>query len=330
MGCAVVRRTRKWWIPHGGRARYQRIAFFPAYPVLFAGAGRVLGAGESPVAWYWTGVLLSSVLYVIALAYLWRFAMLKVSASEARWAVLFCAGYPFAIFFGLPYTESLFLLVAIAAFFHFERREYGVAMLWGIAAGLTRPNGSIVGLALFCWWLTREAPMAWRQRTMPWASLASALAPMVGVGLYSAFIYDLTGDALMWMWAQDRWGRPVQNPLDVLGSLALQLLRDPLTTIAQVPHDVLNAAAGVGTLAASPFIAKKLGWPYAVFTSVCVLLPLTVGGLMSLGRFTSVLFPVFVWLGSAVAGPSRAVMFSAFLALQAVVAALFFTWRPLF
>ena len=35
------------------------------------------------------------------------------------------AAYPFALFFGALYTESLFLLAAVGAFYHFRRREFG-------------------------------------------------------------------------------------------------------------------------------------------------------------------------------------------------------------
>ena len=58
--------------------------------------------------------------------------------------------------------------------------------------------------------------------------------------------------------------------------------------------------------------------------------PLLMGGLTSMGRVTSVLFPTFVWLAAAIAPRQRTAWVAAFAMLQAVCAAAFFTWRPLF
>jgi hypothetical protein len=51
---------------------------------------------------------------------------------------------------------------------------------------------------------------------------------------------------------------------------------------------------------------------------------------MSTGRFSSVLFPAFLWLASIVPPRHRAGWIAGFAALQALCAALFFTWRPLY
>ena len=51
---------------------------------------------------------------------------------------------------------------------------------------------------------------------------------------------------------------------------------------------------------------------------------------LSVGRATSVLFPVFLWLADVVPPRHRTVTVAVFAGLQAFVAVLFFTWRPLF
>jgi hypothetical protein len=51
---------------------------------------------------------------------------------------------------------------------------------------------------------------------------------------------------------------------------------------------------------------------------------------MSLGRFTSVLFPIFIWLGLALGRRGREATTMVFAAGQALFAVLFFTWRPMF
>jgi hypothetical protein len=51
---------------------------------------------------------------------------------------------------------------------------------------------------------------------------------------------------------------------------------------------------------------------------------------MSLGRFSSVMFPAFAWLAWGVRGRARTWLIVGCAAAQAVLGALFFTWHPIF
>jgi hypothetical protein len=61
-----------------------------------------------------------------------------------------------------------------------------------------------------------------------------------------------------------------------------------------------------------------------------ILPPLAAGGFLSAGRFSSVLFPAFVWFASAVPDRHRPAWLASFMAVQAFNATLFYTWRPLY
>ena len=63
-------------------------------------------------------------------------ATATMCASGAIWLL---AAYPFAIFFGAIYTESLFLLGTVGAFYHFSRQQFGRAALLGTAG---RPDAA--------------------------------------------------------------------------------------------------------------------------------------------------------------------------------------------
>jgi len=77
-------------------------------------------------------------------------------------------------------------------------------------------------------------------------------------------------------------------------------------------------------------VYRRFGLPYAVFILVNVLAPMSAGGLLSMGRVTSILFPVFLWMAAAVPPRQRAAWIALFAMLQGLVAMMFFTWRPLF
>jgi len=68
---------------------------------------------------------------------------------------------------------------------------------------------------------------------------------------------------------------------------------------------------------------------YGAFVALNVLVPLAYG-LMSMGRFTSILFPTFIWLALALPPSLRAPTAAVFALGQGVLAALFFTWRQIF
>jgi len=77
-------------------------------------------------------------------------------------------------------------------------------------------------------------------------------------------------------------------------------------------------------------VARKLGVAYAVFILINMLPPLAAGGLVSAGRVSSVLFPAFIWFASAVPRHHRAAWLVTFASMQAFIAALFYTWRPMY
>jgi hypothetical protein len=62
--------------------------------------------------------------------------------------MLLLVSYPFAVFYGAPYTEGLFLLASVAAFYACTHARWGAVLGWGLLAGLTRPNGVLLAPAL--------------------------------------------------------------------------------------------------------------------------------------------------------------------------------------
>jgi len=91
--------------------------------------------------------------------------------------------------------------------------------------------------------------------------------------------------------------------------------------IIEISHDIF------GDLTES---IGAIGSLYGLFMALNVFPALADGGLLSAGRLSSVLFPAFIWLATAVPPGQRPVWIATFAALQAFGAALFYTWRPLF
>ena len=149
--------------------------------------------------------------------------------------------------------------------------------------------------------------------------------------MYSAFIWRLTGDPLMWVKGHAAWGREYTG-LGVLVTERYEWLTKAglYQYSSHNPTDLLNALGVIFVLAAAWPVARRLGLAYAVFILVNILPPLAAGGLLSAGRFASVLFPAFVWFAGAIPDRHRPAWLLGFMAIQALNAMMFYTWRPLY
>jgi hypothetical protein len=322
----VASRGYQWNLSYD---RFQNIAFFPLYPMTLRAVATVLMVPRTSLAWTWVGSLLSLGFFLAALRYLYGYAHRRLDASAARWSVALVSAYPFAIFFGLAYTEALFLLSAVAACYHAQRDQHLGTAAWGLAAGLTRPNGILVSLLLLPAWSDLVGGM---RANRPWLMrrLAAASAPVAGVLCFSLYAYVQSGSMFSWAAAQHSAGR-THVPLNVtISNVYSQVVASGLIGyVVERPYDFLNGFAALFMIALAVPVARALGFGAGLFLVASVLAPLSVGGLPSLGRYTSVLFPAHLYLATRLSGAGRITLLVLFAIGQALVAALFFTWRPM-
>lgn len=310
------------------------LVFFPAFPLLLRGAARLLGLSGGHVPWLWTGVVLSTLCFGAALVYLHALTNLMTAERSGRLVVWLIACYPFSLFHGQVYTESLFLLAAVAACYHGLRGHLVAAFIFGCLVGLTRPTGVLVATILaWCAWqhLRDDKRLDWRAVT-PW--VAVVCAPVIGVCAYSAYVWRLTGAWSMWITAQAGWGREVTSPLEVVTQLAASVRHYGLINYlferpyeVGRPYDLVYSGLVVVTLVMLPSISRRFGWGMGAFVFLSLAVPITAGGLTSVGRFTCVLFPVFMWLSTRRWATPLVVVFGVG---QVILAGLFYAQRYIF
>jgi hypothetical protein len=318
------------WLPEDV-GRQQNIAFFPAFPLAMRYVSVFLGG--QPL---WSGVAISCVAFFWALTYLLRLGRdLLGDEDHAQAAIALLAAYPFALFYSAPYSEALFLLASVAAIFHFRRDELWAASGWGALAGLTRPNGAFLSVVLGLMVLD-HARRAWQGgQPFRWAAhidrLAAAATPGMGMLFYSTFILFLTGSPFTWTAQNAAWGR-VYRPLESVFTDRLEYVAQSglYGYASEQALDMFYMASVLFVLAAVWPVYRRFGLPYAALLLVNLLPPMAAGGLLSIGRVTSTLFPVFLWLGAAVPARQRTGWLIAFATLQGFAAVMFFTWRPLY
>src|SRR5689334_11281632 len=175
----------------------QSIVFFPGFPMLMRLGATLIGQPQSPVAIVWAGVVVSWITFALGCVYLYKLACEEFGAEVGGAAVLMLAAYPFAVFYSAAYSESLFLFVVIATFYHFRRQEWGLAALFGLATGLSRLNGCMLSVVLAAIIVFGEwAPRVSRSESRRLADLLSpamlrawvvAAMPGIGMLIFSAF-----------------------------------------------------------------------------------------------------------------------------------------------
>jgi mannosyltransferase PIG-V len=323
----------------------QNIVFLPAYPLLVRLVGRLFGGHAT--GYVAAGMAVSLASFFAALLYLYALARDFVDDERARYALWLIASYPFAVFFGAIYTESLFLLAALAAFYHMTKGQFGRAMAWGLLVGLTKPNGAALSIPLAMLAISSrprpadapairrfdpavESPTLSTTAGRVARAIVAAAMPGVGLLLFAIFVWRLTGDPLAWARGQAAWGRTYEPITQAVGRQYSYIAHGGLNAYMAVGgYDVLNMLAAVFALAAVWPVARRLGAPYAALILVVIVPPIATGGWLSVGRFSSVLFPIFVWLAASIPESRRNAWIVGFTAFQALNAALFFTWRPL-
>jgi Mannosyltransferase (PIG-V) len=309
----------------GGRSN---LAFFPVYPQLMGTVGRFLGGAQED--FYFAGILITWLSFALAMPLLYRLARMDLAHESAVRATVYAAVFPSAYFFGVVYSEALFLLSLVGAVLAMRSRRWLWAALAAAVMTGTRVNGVMFlpALALIGW---DAAQGSRRDRVV---ALAAAAAGCAGIGAYSAFVYSLSGSPFEWYDSITRWGyHPGGHPLAGLYAIAEQLLTRPYQFIVSepmAPYDTLNALMATGALIAVPFVWQRFGRGYAAIVLLGLLLPLSSGQYEGLGRYCSVLFPLPILLGSLKGETRHLGLITSFVLFYALGLVLFGNVHPLF
>jgi hypothetical protein len=328
----IATRGYQW---NGEPLKGQNVVFFPLFPLAMRSGGALIG-GHPLLA----GLIVSLVAFLAALVYFWRWTADRLGPEIATGAVWLLSTFPLAVFFSAAYTESLYLLIVVAACYYADRRQFARSAVIGFFAGLVRPNGLLLAIPI-AWTaflaghqprsndmaetaaraeprplsgISGRSAVPWRQR--PMVGGAAVIAPVLGVLCYCGYLWWRFGDPIAWFKGQAAWGRPGPLPPQSSASIDLWWLADALPLFF-----VLGSIVPV---------TRLLGAAYGLFIAANIVPPLVRHGLMSLGRFSSVMFPAFAWLAWRMRGRARNRLILACALGQAVLAALFFTWHPIF
>jgi Gpi18-like mannosyltransferase len=296
------------------RGGYQSVAdgkatvFFPLYPMLVWLLYKIIGHV------YISGILISNLMFFVALCYLYALVHQEYDEDTAGRAVFYLAAAPAAFIFSAMYTESTFLAFLTASFYYARNQRWVLAALAGAAASATRLTGVVVALFFILEGLWQQGvrflPAPWSIRTQfdllrkdvklvsgAWKSILAAICSVSGLVIYMVYLNQVYGDPLAFIHNQVFWKRQVignwlgtlfVNTYDTLylsanfwtGKINVSLLQDVVAVIVFIPLVVA--------------VMIRLRPSFGMYTLISFLLPLVSTTVTSMRRYVVVLVPCFI------------------------------------
>lgn len=273
--------------------RESNVAFFPAYPYSVRALCKLAGAlGWDSIANddFLVGVVLSNVLFVLALLLLYAWVLEEAGEQSARRAVRWALVLPSTHFFSSFYTESMYLFAVCGAFYAWRTRRPWLFMPFGFLAGCTRSSGIILVGAMFLGELVRfiQEPSQ-RKRILLWSP--AWLAPAVGLGAYMVHLQHEVGDPFAFSKTMAAWGRHWDFPWNGI----LNEFQHPLEAYRQ-----FEACLTIALLPLAVYALLRLKLVYGSFFLVSTLLATSTHMTASVLRYTvgtGVVFLLFASFG---------------------------------
>ncbi len=271
-----------YWYQPGSQSP---VAYFPLYPLVIRGL-TMIGINR----WV-AGPVLSFTCAALAMLLFRRWALL-VKPEHANTAFLALLLYPFTEYlYGVMYSDALFLLVGVAAFYFVEKDRPLPAALCGAMATACRPVAPalVIGLVLRSIERRRAAgqPVGVRE-LLPGFAVLGFVAYLVFLQLRfdDAFAFAHVQVAKGWeqtpgwhSWLKVEWFKMMFPRVE------------PLVGLRMATHAFVTIAALI--LAVMSF--KRIGYGYGAYCLVCIGIPaVSTKDFQGLGRYAIAAFPLFL------------------------------------
>jgi len=260
--------------------------YFPLYPLLINLLGKAVFDDYLLAA-----LVISSVAYIGALYYLYRLTDMEFTRAAARRSVIYLSIFPTAFFFLAAYTESLFLLLTLAAFYCAKEKRWWLAGVLGFLSSLTRLQGVVICIPLLYMYLRDKEYQVSKLRP----DLLSLILIPGGAALFLTYQRLVIGAApllstyQMQLYAQFVW------PWDNIIATVQKIMSSEGSFI-----NILNLGMTGLFLAMTALSFRHLSPEYGIYMAVSVFVLLsrrtTLQPLVSMSRYVLILFPAFmIW-----------------------------------
>lgn len=277
--------------------------FLPLYPLTVAFAANLFGGGRPLSApYFFSAFFLANSFFLIGLILFYKLIRLDYSEDIARKSSIFLLLFPTSFFFGSLYSESLFLLLTLLAFYFARKKQWFYAGISGLLLTATR----IVGISIL-------PAMTYEYITQGKISLKKLPTKQAFLKVIPIVLIPLGVIVFAWF-NQMNW----QDPLHFLkahaeinnGRSASDIILFPQTIyryikiLISVPSAQFTWWIAFLELGMFFFVVmllyigykKGVRKSYLLFALCCFLIPTLSGTFTSLPRYTAILFPIFLSL----------------------------------
>lgn len=284
-------------IAHDGYILVPLTAFFPLFPLLIRTVGFLLGG--SVMADYAAGLLIANSCFYGVLVLFYHLVSKDFGHRTAKYALIYLAFAFYGIFFFVGYTESLFLLLTLAAFLFLRRGkalDWWLAGVCGFLAALTRPTGVILIVAFLSLFVQRFGLRSLLTRERWWQKLNAVLSMLlIPAGLLTYILYQWLTLGNPWLFTIEQtriWERSLAFPwVGFINAIQLVVSGGSLVGLTDTVFTLV------------PLVALIMGWKllplhYRLYSLTMILVvlcePSQKEGLMSVPRLLLVIFPIYI------------------------------------
>src|SRR3989304_7194930 len=175
-----------------GYGQFQE-AFFPLYPLII----KITSFATN--TYFINAIIISNVSFLILLYLLFLFFADLIGKEKTLWFIFLLTIFPTSFFFGMVYTESLFLMFFISYLYSFKHEKHFLASVFGFLTGVTRLIGIFTFIPILIYLIINRKKIDVKNTFV-------ILSPILGFLSYAYYLYLTTGDFLKFLHVQPQFG----------------------------------------------------------------------------------------------------------------------------
>ena len=289
-GYPKINNKRDLGYSNGPDFKQSEWAFFPLYPGMNAITSNIFNISFDTSAFIWS--ILFSLLSVLGIYWFGLIFFKDQLLALFCTLIIFC--FPFSFYYSMFYTEAVFMTFTIFSFICIHYKRYLFLSLLLIPLTLIRPNGIIILIPLYLYFLEQKKII--QHINIDWKRLLDKknilqslffISAPVTFFAYAFYQYEMTGYPFAFSIAQAGWYKELTFPLFSLfrrGDVATQF----------------NSVFAIIVILYFISVWKKLPLSLSILVLLSLLTPLCAGSVTSMTRYVSVLFPLFMILSSTI------------------------------
>ncbi|MBU2577822.1 hypothetical protein KKA69_03235 [Patescibacteria group bacterium] len=261
-------------------------AFFPLYPEIIKKTAPIF-AGKDLIA----GLVISNLSFIALLFLFYKLIKLDFDDRTAKKTIIFLVLFPASFFFGMVYTEGLFLLLSVASFYLARKRRWLLSGILGALAANTRLIGIFLFPALFYEFFFQKTE---EKKKMSYLKALPLFIVPMGLFYYMNFLKLRYNDSLLFFRFQPQKLILIYQVFYRYFKMILTTTLDPLYFAVWMELLVAIGFLTLGILA----YKRKIRPSYLIFALLSYLVTTLTGTFSSLPRYALAFFPCFILLGT--------------------------------